>query len=156
MKEVFKKPYFYWFIVLFFGYIILNILLSGFYNTIPLIIQYAQTVNWFNLGISIILSLIIGFLVALNGVLLYIRYQERKKCTEGVALASVGGISGLAVGVCPLCVTGVFPFVLAFFGVSFSFASLPFHGIEVQIVTIIILSTSLFILKNNNKQKLSK
>ena len=146
MKEIFKRPYVYWFFLIFFGYLILNVWVSDFYNTIPLIIKYAQTVNWFSVGLSIIFSLLIGFLVACNGVLVYMKYQERKQCKEGVALASAGSIGGLAVGVCPLCVTGIFPLVLSFFGISFSFASLPFQGMEVQIIFIILLALSLYIL----------
>ena len=91
-------------------------------------------------------SLLIGFLVALNGVLVYIKYHERKRCREGVAVASTGSIGGLAVGVCPLCITGVFPLFLSFFGISFSFTSLPFQGVEVQILIIIVLVLSLYML----------
>ncbi|MEK6871809.1 MAG: hypothetical protein AABX16_02805 [Nanoarchaeota archaeon] len=141
-----KKSNIFIFILLFVGYLILNIWISGFYNTIPLIIVYANTVNWFKLGLSLLLTLVIGILVSLNGVLVYMKYQERKKCKEGVALASAGGIGGLAVGVCPLCVTGIFPLLLGFFGISFSFANLPFEGIEIQLLTIIILFASLVIL----------
>nr|MBI4156537.1 hypothetical protein [Candidatus Woesearchaeota archaeon] len=87
MKRVFIKPYFYWFVGVFILYLILNILLSGFYDTIPLIINYASTVNWLKLGISLFLTLLIGFLVALNSVYVYILYKERKSCKEGKTLA---------------------------------------------------------------------
>ncbi|PIZ81926.1 hypothetical protein COX98_01905, partial [Candidatus Pacearchaeota archaeon CG_4_10_14_0_2_um_filter_30_11] len=74
MKEIFKKPYIYWLISIFIFYLILNILLSGFYNTIPLIAIYFSSVNWFKLGISLSLTLVIGFLVSVNGILIYIKY----------------------------------------------------------------------------------
>ena len=150
MKEVFRKPFVYWFIGIFILYVLLNIFLSGFYETIPLILLYANTVNWLKLGVSLTLTLITGLLVALVSVLAFIRYKERKQCKEGVALASAGGIGGLAVGVCPLCVTGIFPLLLSFFGISFSFGSLPFQGIEVQLIVILILSASLYILNHRN------
>ena len=133
MKEVFRKPFVYWFIGIFILYVLLNIFLSGFYETIPLILLYANTVNWLKLGVSLTLTLITGLLVALVSVLAFIRYKERKQCKEGVALASAGGIGGLAVGVCPLCVTGIFPLLLSFFGISFSFGSLPFQGIHTPV-----------------------
>ena len=155
MKKIFKKPFVYWFIGIFIFYLILNILTSGFYETIPLIVIYANTVNWLTLGISLLLTLIIGFLVAFISVLAYVRYKERKQCKEGVAVASVGGLGGLAVGVCPLCVTGIFPLLLSFFGISFSFGSLPFQGMEVQLIIIIFLLISLYMLTNHN-QKLLK
>jgi len=58
-------------------------------------------------------------------------------------LSSAGAIGGLVTGVCPLCVTGLIPLILGFIGVSFSFASLPFQGIEVQVLVVIILLMSL-------------
>ncbi|MEK6952594.1 MAG: hypothetical protein AABX29_06275 [Nanoarchaeota archaeon] len=141
MKQIFKKPYIYWFLGMFIFYIVLNILISGFYNTIPLIIIYSKTVNWLKLGISLVLTLFIGFLVSLNGVLIYIEYKERKEC-KGVGAASAGTVGGLIVGVCPLCITGIFPLILGLIGIGFSFASLPFQGIEVQILIALVLFVS--------------
>ena len=89
IKIVFKKRYFYWFLIIFLLYLILSVLISGFYKTIPLILTYADTVNWIKLGISLFLTLVIGFLVALNGVLVYIKYRERKKC-RGVGTTTIG------------------------------------------------------------------
>ena len=85
MKEIFKKPYIYWFFGLFFLYLFVNIIISGFYKTLPLIVIYFSTVNWIKLGISLILTLVIGFLVSINGILIYIKYKERKnKASEMV------------------------------------------------------------------------
>jgi len=141
MKQIFKRPYIYWFFSVFVFYLILNILVSGFYNTLPLIIVYFKTVNWFKLGISLALTLFIGFFVSVNSILIYIKYKERKKC-KGVATAGVGTVGGLIVGVCPLCITGLFPLILGFIGISFSFAGLPFQGIEIQILIALILFLS--------------
>ena len=138
MKEVFKKPYVYWFLGIFIFYLLLNILISGFYDTIPLIVVYFNTLNWLKLGISLILTLIIGFLVSLNGILIYIKYKQRKRC-KGVGTASAGTIGGLVVGICPLCVTGIFPLIFGLIGISFSFGVLPFGGIEIQVLVALIL-----------------
>lgn len=135
----------YWFFGVFIFYLVLNILISGFYETIPLIVIYASTVNWLKLTLSFILTLAIGFLVALNTLVIYMKYKERKKC-KGTGIAGVGAVGGLIVGVCPLCVTGIFPLLLGFAGIGFSFASLPFEGIEIQILVIVILLISLYIL----------
>ena len=150
MKRIFKSPYLYWLIGIFVFYLLLNVLLSGFYSTIKLIFIYASTIDWFRLGISLILTLAIGFLVALNVIYIYISYKERKKCKEGKFLAGAGSIGGLVVGVCPLCVTGLIPLALGLFGIGFSFASLPFQGIEIQILVVIILLTSLYSLNKRN------
>ena len=143
MKILLKNPYIYFVILIFLIYISLNIILSGFYNTIPLILVYAKTLNWFKLGISLFLTLTIGVLIAFNSVLIYVKYKERKKCKRELSLSSAGAIGGLVTGVCPLCVTGLIPLILGFIGVSFSFASLPLQGIEIQILVVIILLASL-------------
>jgi len=149
MRIVFRKPYIYFVILVFLIYIIIDVILSGFYNTIPLILIYAKTVNWFKLGISLILTLTIGVLIAFNSVLVYIKYKERQKCKKEIALGSAGALGGLIVGVCPLCVTGIIPLLLGLIGVSFSFASLPFQGIEIQILVVLILLFSLINLSKN-------
>ncbi len=141
MKILLKKPYIYF--VIFLVYLGLNVILSGFYNTIPLILVYAKTLNWFKLGISLFLTLATGVLIAFNSVLIYIKYKERKKCKRELSLSSAGAIGGLVTGVCPLCVTGFIPLIFGFIGVSFSLASLPFQGIEVQVLVVIILIASL-------------
>ena len=105
-----------------------------------------MVVNLWSHNPGAINTLTIGFLVAANGVLVYIKYKERKRC-KGVGTASIGAAAGLIVGVCPLCVTGVFPLLLGLFGISFSFGSLPFQGIEIQILVIIILVFSLWMLE---------
>ena len=148
MPRVFKKPYIYWTIGIFISYMILNIFISGFYKTIQLVFIYAKTVNWFELTISLVFSLTIGILVAINVVYSYILYKERKKCMEGNTLTSIGTLGGLVAGVCPLCVTGLFPLIFGLFGLSFSLASLPFKGLEVQVVVIVLLLFSLYLLKN--------
>lgn len=147
MNFVFRKPYVYWFFGVFIFYLVTNVLISGFYNTIPLILAYAATVNWFKLGISLFLTLVIGLLIAFNSVLIYVKYRERKKCKKEMTLSSAGAIGGLAVGVCPLCVTGIFPLLLSLVGISFSFASLPFQGIEVQVFVLVLLVWSYVKLK---------
>ncbi|MBX4196912.1 hypothetical protein KW805_04975 [Candidatus Pacearchaeota archaeon] len=146
MKILFRKPYLFSTILIFFAYLILVVLFSGFYNTIPLIIANAQSVFWSKLIVSLILSLIIGLLVSSNAVLLYIKYKQRRQCKEAGTVATIGTLGGLAAGVCPLCVTGLLPLILGLLGVSFSFASLPFHGIEVQVGSIVILVISLWML----------
>lgn len=138
MKEIFRKPQIYWFVGIFVLYLVLNVLFSGFYDTIPLIVVYFKTVNWLKLGVSLILTLAIGFFVAANSVLFFIKYKERKKC-KGAGVYGVGAVGGLIVGVCPLCVTGILPLTLSALGISFSFGALPFQGIEIQVLVLVLL-----------------
>ena len=147
MKYFFKKPFVFWFAGIFILYLLLDIFLSGFYKTLPLILAYANTVNWWKLSFSFLFTFLIGLLVALNAVALFVRYRERQSCKEQSVLAGIGGIGGLVVGICPLCVTGIFPLLLGLFGVSFSFASLPFRGLEIQALVMVLLGVSLWMLE---------
>lgn len=143
---LFRRPYIFAVLSVFFIYLVLAFLVSGFYNTLPLIFKYAQTVNWIELGISLVFSLIIAALVSFNIVVVYIKHKERKQCNQEGTLTAIGTTGGLAAGICPLCVTGLFPLILGLFGITFSFASLPFKGLEVQALSILILSLSLWML----------
>jgi hypothetical protein len=146
MKYFFKKPRIYWFLGILFFYLLLSFIFSGFYDTIPLIFIYASTVNWFKLGFSLILTLIIGFFVSVNSILAYSKYKERKKC-KGVGFSGIGAVGGLVVGVCPLCVTGLFPLIFGLFGLSFSFAILPFQGLEIQVFILLLMIYGFNLLK---------
>ncbi|MDO8508650.1 MAG: hypothetical protein Q7S27_03110 [Nanoarchaeota archaeon] len=147
MQKLLKTPHLYSIIAIFFIYSTLNFYTSGFNNTFQLILKYASTVNWLEIIISITFSLIIGIFVALNSVLLYIKYKERQKCKNQTVLAGLGAIGGLATGFCPLCVTGLLPLILGLLGITFSFASLPFNGLEIQLLVIIILFSSYKMIK---------
>ena len=154
MKRVFQQPYRYWLLGIFLIYLVIVVLVSGFYNTIPAIIVNAATVNWFKLSLSLLFSLMIGALVAVNSVYLFILSKARRQCRSAKALTGVGATTGIITGICPLCVTGLIPLLFGFFGVSFSLGSLPFQGLEVQVMTILILLFSLYYV--NHKKDLRK
>lgn len=143
VQELFKKPYIYWIISIFLIYLVLNIFISGFYQSIPLILLYFKSVIWVKLILSLILTLAIGILVSINAVYSYVLYKQRKSCKKGATLGGLGTLGGLSAGVCPICITGLLPLIFSVFGLSFSFASLPFGGIEIQIAVLIVLLISL-------------
>lgn len=146
MLQVFEKPNVYWTLGVFLGYLILNVIISEFYITLWYIPAYLDTLHWGELVLSAFLTLAIAALVAISSVYSYIRYQERK--TLGGATATcVSSVVGLSTGVCAACVGSVFPSLLGLFGVTLSFASLPFRGMEVQIATIVVLGGTLYFLK---------
>lgn len=151
MRRVFHRPYLFWTITIFFLYLLLATLISGFYDTIRLIAIYASTINWFKLSVSLVLSVITGALVAINAVYLYILHKSRQQCHSAKTLTGVGTATGLLAGVCPLCVTGLIPLLLGWFGVSFTLGSLPFQGVEVQITTVVLLSLSLYFARKKQK-----
>jgi len=149
IKQVFKKPYLYYFILIFLIYLILNVIFSQFYITIQYIPKYLETIKWQELIISALLSLAIGFLVSLNSLLVYIKYKEKNNVKKQGILATLGTIGGFATGVCSACVAGLFPLIFGLFGISFSFLSLPLKGIEIQLLVILILLINLYLLKKH-------
>jgi len=143
MKKIFQKPYVYWVFLIFFVYVVLNTLLSGFYVTIRFIPHYINTLNWLNLILSVVFSLVIAFMVSVTSVFAYLKFKERKEIKEGV-IACAGAIGGFATGVCSACISGILPFVFSLFGISFSLALLPLGGMEVQALLIILLGLNLY------------
>ena len=76
MNKLLKKPYIFWVIGIFLAYLVINIIISEFYVTLINIPRYFNTINWYELGFSILFSLIIALLVAFNSVYGYIKYRE--------------------------------------------------------------------------------
>ena len=151
MKIIFTKPYLFWLIIIFVFYIALAVILSKFYINFKYIIYYLTTINWTYFLISIIFTLIIGFLVALNLVYSYIKYKQHKEFKKETAVTCFGTIGGLSTGVCPVCVSGLFPFLLGTFGISFTYAILPFKGLEIQFLVILVLVTNLYFLHRRSQ-----
>ena len=152
-KEVFSKPYIFWFIGIFILYIILVVVISEFYITLQYIPRYLNTVKWSEIILGVIFTLIIAFLVSMNSVLGYIKFKQRQNIKKSGVLACVGAVGGFATGVCSVCVSGLFPFLFALFGVTFTWTFLPFNGLEVQLLVILILGISLYLLTKNNYKK---
>ncbi len=142
MKRLWQKPYRYWLLGIFVAYIGLNVYLSEFYITVRYLSTYADQVKWGKLILGMVFSVIIAGLVAVNSVSGYIRYKERQQIKKSGVLACIGAVGGLATGVCSSCVVSVFPLVLGLFGVTFSWVSLPFQGLEVQALMIGLLAGS--------------
>ena len=147
MREIFRRPYVYWIIGIFFVYMIANVLLSQFYDTARYIPYYVETVKWTELLISAAFALVIGTLISINSVLAYLRYLDHKKIGTQGGVTCVATIGGFATGICPACIPSVFPLIFGAFGITFSWISLPFRGIEIQILIIVLLLGSLYLMK---------
>lgn len=146
-RAILEKPYIYYFFLTIILYLTINTILSEFYITIQYIPRYLQTIKWSELIFSIFLAIIIAFLIALDLNLIIIKYKESKKLN--IKLTPIGFLLGLSVGICPACITGIFPALFSIFG--FSLSILPFGGIEFQILSVIILSISISMLLKQNK-----
>ena len=147
MKKIIQQPYIYWTLGIFILYLSLNIYLSDFYETAKYLGIYASQVHWGKLILGMFFTITISALVSFNSIYGYIRYKEHQQIKKSGIIACVGTIGGLATGVCSSCVVAVFPLVFGLFGISLSWASLPFQGLEIQALVIILLSLSLWWLK---------
>src|SRR3989338_3405407 len=143
MKRLLKKPYIYWVIGIFLVYITLNIILSQFYFTIAYLPYYLNKVKWVDLILSILFSIIIGILIAMNMVFAYIRHKEKKTAKE-CTITGIATVGGFSTGICSACMTGVIPLMFSLAGVTLSWEALPFKGMEVQVLLIGILGGSIY------------
>lgn len=83
--------------------------------------------------------IIISFLIGLNLSLIFIRLNNQKKSYRFFASGAFMGVLG---GGCSACSIPI----LSLFGISSSLVYLPFHGKEVAVLSILLLSGSIFIL----------
>ena len=132
IRNVFKRPQLYWLIGVFTAYLALTVYISEFYITAKYIPNYLDTIHWSALIISGIFTLTIAALVSINSVYGYMKYKQRKSIKKSGTLTCAATVGGFATGVCPACITGTFPLILGFFGVSFTWGALPFQGLEIQ------------------------
>lgn len=158
LTRVLTKPYIFWTLGIFAFYTTLNIIISQFYVTIRYIPYYLGTINWTELILSFVFSFSIAALIAINSVSAYIKYQERKNLgtadnanatgnvSKACAVTAAGTAGGLATGVCSACLTGLIPLAMSVIGISFSWAALPFKGLEVQAAVVVLLSLNLYFL----------
>lgn len=154
MKELFKKPYIYWILGIFIVYLALNIWLSQFYEVLFQIPYFLDTLNWGELLLSFLLAVTIGILIALSMTLMIKEYKTRKSLLKKQGFfSSLGIIGGFSTGVCSACIAGFFPLIFSLFGITFSWAFLPFNGIEVQLFSIGILSTSIVLMTRKKNCK---
>lgn len=146
-EAIFKKPYSFYFVFIFFLYLFFNIWVNKLYVT------YRILIDNFYYGISLIsLMILVAFLTALNANLIIIKFKEYKKFNY-----TTGGFTSIAVflgfmgGACSGCIAGLFPVVTGIFlGTVLSLNVLPFKGIELQILSIILLILSANILSKEN------
>ncbi len=146
MRRTLKAPYLWWTLAIFCLYLILNILLSDFTSTLLSIPYYLDTINWPLLLGSLLLTVAIAALVSVSMVYSFIKYQERRK-TKNITVACTASVAGLIVGFCPLCTASILPILLSAIGITFTWTLLPFNGVEVQLLLIVLLAINLRVLR---------
>ena len=139
-----KRPYIFYFILIFIFYLILNLIVNKTYSTVIVLNSLAL---WFRIPYTLFNFLIIPALVALTINLSILKFKELKVIRakeEGATFLGVfGGVLG---GACPGCFVGLFPAVLGLFGVTASLRVLPLFGLEIQMASIVLLIVAIFYL----------
>ena len=98
---------------------------------------------------SVPLSVIIATLIGINIALVVSKIQYLKNLKSGSATSFFGILAGAFASGCPGCAVGFFPAFASVFGISATLASLPFGGIELQLVSVLLLAVSIFLLSND-------
>jgi len=142
-----KKPYIYSFFIILIVYLIITAIVNKFYIVAP----YIKTYNLRIVIPHLILNLIVAILVAININLIYLKFKEAKRVEKSSTLTFFGVFSGMLGGLCPGCIAGLFPLITSFFGIGLSLASLPFKGLELQVLAIIILIIPIIFLTKQSK-----
>jgi len=145
-KAVFGKPYRYYFIVVFLLFFAFNIWVNQTYLTGPEVLFHSYRVSF--LIPFLLFNFLIVLLVPLVVNLSIMKFKDLKEVSTatGGSVGILGIFSGLLGGACPGCFVGLFPAFLGLFGITASLSVLPFYGLEIQVLSIVLLMISVWLL----------
>lgn len=150
IKKTFRWPYFAFFLVFLAIYLLFNLYVNDAFIVLPNLAAYKA--NFIIPYGFLVLS--IAFLVPLNINLIIFKIREIRSLSTGQAVKKEGSmtflgmIGGFIGGACPGCFVGLLPTLAGIFGLNVALSSLPYHGFEIQIPTLIILLVTTYILTN--------
>ena len=142
-EAVLKWPYLGIFILVAVLFFSLNVYLNQSFEFIKNLSSFKL---WFIIGF-IFFSILISILVALNVNLSIIRVKSLGSFgakTGGVGL--MGTFGGILGGGCPACFAGFFPAFVGLFGITASLSIFPLQGLEIQMISSILLVISITML----------
>ena len=102
-----------------------------------------------SLGLSLIISALFGIYIAL-----FVFRRDLIKDSRHVKpiLSGIGGtITGVIAAACPTCGAPM----LAFFGAPLALMALPFQGLEIKVLSILLLSLSVYLLTESIEKKIN-
>ncbi len=143
---LFSKPYIFLQIIWIFLFILLNIYLNDLH-----IIGF----SFFHYPLSFIIPYLLllifnSIFVSLNINLFLIKFQEVKLVSAKQSFFGVlGTFFALLTGACPGCVAGFFPAFVGLFGSTITLNSLPFNGLELQAISLLLLIIGTFYLSKD-------
>lgn len=143
-QAIFSSPYRYYFLITFIIYLGVAIWANQLYITgIKVLFDYKPSF----LIPYLVFNLIILLLVPLIVNLVIIKIKDLRDISKAGGSAGFLGIfAGLLGSACPGCFAGLFPAFLGLFGVSATLGNLPFYGLEIQGLSIVLLMVSVWLL----------
>lgn len=148
-----QKTYFRIFFISILLYLVLSTYLvyyffNGFYLFFNYYLKYYPYLNS-------LFTLILAFLFGINLALIIYRFKEIRKYNNESGTGIFTSIISLFSAGCPVCSLSILSLLIPGIGSVFSLAILPFKGLEIQIMGIILLLTSIFILTKENVCKIN-
>jgi len=142
-KALFTRPYVFYFVFIFIGYLGLNVWVNQLYISFSTLTNLA---TWFFIPFIFFTFLLVPLLVALTVNLSIIRFKETGFGKREGSATSVGVFAGILGGACPGCLVGLFPAFLGVFGVTGSLSILPLYGLEIQLFSVALMGFAIFLL----------
>ncbi|MEK6834749.1 MAG: hypothetical protein AABX61_00615 [Nanoarchaeota archaeon] len=148
-----QKDYFRIFLISGISYLILSFYLiyyffNGFYLFFNYYIKYYP---WLNILFTLTLALLFG----INLVLIIFRFKEVRKYNNESGTGIFTSVLSLFSAGCPVCSFTILSFLIPGLSTAFTLAILPFKGLEIQLLGIILLLISIFILTKENVCKVN-
>ena len=152
-KAITEKPYIFYFIGIFLIFIAINLVVNKLYVSLEV---FTSLVLWFRIPFIFFNFLLIPALVALTINLSIIKFREMRAVNNkaGGGFTLLGIFGGVLGGACPGCFVGLFPAFLGIFGVTASLSILPLYGLEIQLVSIILLVVAVILLTRDTVCKI--
>jgi len=121
---------------------------NGFYLFFNYSIRYYPSLN-------ILFTIILSFLFGINLSLIIFRFKEIKKYNNESGTGIFTSVLSLFSAGCPVCSFTILSFLIPGLSATFSLAILPFKGLEIQLLGILLLLIGIFILTKENVCKLN-
>ena len=134
---MFNRPYREKFIVRFVIVFTISLFLMNFVS-LPGFLQGRIIITDSYSPLSVVFLVIFSVLGGLSATLYDYKVNMVSKFRKGEKLGIIGGVLGVFTSACAVC----YPFLLAILGIQAAFAILPFGGLEVQALSIILLCLS--------------
>lgn len=126
----------------------LTIVNVAFHSFFLLIQMDGWAFTTISLGLSLIISALFGIYVTL---FVFRRDLIKDNKNAKAVISGLGGsIAGVIAAACPSCGAPI----LAFFGAPLTLMALPFQGLEIKVLSILLLSLSVYLLAESIEKKI--